>query len=489
MTISVSIVITAIIVYFVLSRKNSYYTIFSLYMISMSMILLATFMYTSKSTVFRFPFQFDYYIYSHLSKIRLPIPALSRVYSSSVLLFMLSSLMTIKKLKQPRYISSFFAILCLAIFLLVNDISFSKYLHIMINSSPNQISRTFWRELYMTKNLYTEVVFLFFSLYPIIVLIVKAIRSKIYLNRKYSIITLVFLTVIHGFVYITLKITYSGIWFSNTDMSKIPTPNVSASGFFLIPIILFLSFGAIAIIVIKTKPNSAFRLISSNQWIEQNSSLSDGIGMAFHTHKNSLIALRQHLELIEIYTKKDNHDKIDEHISISYNVINAQLDSIQKTLKNLKNNRAPARQVDLRECIQQATKKFSFNGYLEQKLLDGCFIMGDHDGICEVFLNILFNAEYALKDKEDCQIKIKMIKEDSFIEVDVWDNGCGISKENIKHIFTPFFSTKPALHYGGLGLSSVRSTINAHRGDIRVKSEEGKYTVIKMVFPAYTKGQ
>ena len=103
-------------------------------------------------------------------------------------------------------------------------------------------------------------------------------------------------------------------------------------------------------------------------------------------------------------------------------------------------------------------------------------------------MNILFNAEYALQDQDDKQIRIKMLKEDEFIQVDIWDNGCGISKENIKHIFTPFFSTKPALHYGGLGLSSVRSTVNAHRGDIRVKSEEGMYTLFQLVLPAYTKG-
>ena len=297
------------------------------------------------------------------------------------------------------------------------------------------------------------------------------------------------MTIVHGFAYITLKMNYSGVWFSNTNMSKIPIQNSTTPGFFAIPIAFFVIFFVISVIVAKIKPNGAFKLVSSSQWIEQNVSLTDGIGMAFHTHKNSLIALRQHLELIEIYMKKADQEKIDEHIEISYNVINTQLDSIKKTLKNLQSNRAAARTVDIGECIRQSAKKLSFDGYLEQKLLDGCLVMGDKDALCEVFLNILFNAEYALKDREDKQIRIKMLKEDDFIEVDIWDNGCGISKENIKRIFTPFFSTKPALHYGGLGLSSVRSTVNAHRGDIRVKSEEGKHTLFQLVLPAYTKGQ
>jgi len=489
MTSTIVFVIFSAALYFFIARKNSHYLNFSIYMLSLSAIILSSFMYISKSTVFQFPFQLDYHIYSYLSTLKLPIPLLSRLYNASVSLFMMSSLLSIKKIKQPKPGILFLGLIAIMTFVLANDVAVSKFLHVMMNSAPTQISRTFWREIALTINVFTEILFLLFVTYPIIILIVKAVRSKIYLNRRYSIMLLCLLSVIHGFVYFTLKISYYGIWFSNTDMSKIPMPNLTSSGFFIIPITLFVLFAAIAAITMKLKPNGALKLVTNSQWIEQNFSLSDGIGMAFHTHKNSLIALRQHLELIQIYMKKEDHAKINEHIDISYNVINAQLDSIQKTLKNLQSNRAPARQVDLGECLRFSTKKISFDGYLEQKLLDGCFVMGDRDALCEVFLNILFNAEYALKDKSDRQIRIKMLKEDDFIEVDIWDNGCGISKENIRHIFTPFFSTKPALHYGGLGLSSVRSTINAHRGDVKVKSEEGKYTVFKMVFPAYTKGQ
>ena len=489
MIASILLLALAIAFYFLIARKGSYYLIFSMYMISLATILLAAFMYMSRSSVFQFPFRIDYYIYLQLSKLKLSITLLSRLYNISVSLFMFSSFLVIRKIKRLSPLATFFSALSIIVFLQANDISVSKYLHVMINSAPSLISRTFWREMTFTINVYTEILFLIFTVYPIIILIVKVIRSKIYLNRRYSIILLNVLSVIHGFVYITLKKTYAGVWFSNTDMSKIPIPSLTVSGLFFVPIILFFIFSILATITMKVRASGAFKLVTSSQWIEQNFSLSDGIGMAFHTHKNSLIALRQHLELIQIYLTKDDRSKIDEHIDISYNVINAQLDSIQKTLKNLQSNRAPARQVDLGECIRTSSKKFPYDGYLEQKLLDGCFVMGDFDALCEVFLNILINAEYALKDKDDRQIKIKMLKEDGFIEVDIWDNGCGISKENLRHIFTPFFSTKPALHHGGLGLSSVRSTVNAHRGDIKVKSEEGSYTVIKMVFPAYTKGQ
>lgn len=488
MTFAIIIILAGLFLYLFISKKSSYYLIFSLYMLSLSAITISSFMYMAKSTAFQLSIQLDFYIYEWLAGLKLPIPLLSRIYTASVALFMLASLLIIKKLKQPGATLSFFMFMSIVLFVSTNDIEFSKQLYVLTNGTGNQISRTFWREISTCIDIYTEFLFLYFTIYPLIVLTIKAVRSKIYLNRNYSIILLLLLTAIHGFAYITLKINYSGVWFSNTNMSKIPIQDAKTPGFFVVPIAIFLLFFIISLVVAKKKPNGPFKLVSSSQWIEQNVSLADGIGMAFHTHKNSLIALRQHLELIEIYLKKEDQEKIDEHIEISYNVINTQLDSIKKTLKNLQSNRAAARKVDIGECIRQSAKKLSFDGYLEQKLLDGCHVMGDKDALCEVFLNILFNAEYALQDQDDKQIRIKMLKEDEFIQVDIWDNGCGISKENIKHIFTPFFSTKPALHYGGLGLSSVRSTVNAHRGDIRVKSEEGMYTLFQLVLPAYTKG-
>lgn len=486
--ITTVILITALVIlYLFVSKRNSYHLILSMYMASICAILFSCFMYISRSTVFQFIFPFDYYIYSQLYKIKLPIPLLSRLYSASVALLLLTSFITIKKLKQPKSISSFFMLMSIVIFVMANDISISKHIHVMINNAPTQISKTFWREISFVINLYTEILFLIFMVYPIIILLVKTVRSKIYINRRYSLLLFGLVTVAHGFIFLLLRKTYAGIWFSNTDVSKIPITSSGTSGFFFTPIVMLFGFAIITAITLKIKPSGPFKLMTSSQWIEQNLSLSDGIGMAFHTHKNSLIALRQHLELIQIYMEKDDEEKVCEHFDISYNVINAQLDSIKKTLKHLRSSRAPARQVDLSECIRTSVKKLSFDGYLELNLLDGCIVMGDHDDLCETFLNVLFNAEYALNGKEDQQIKVKMIKEDEFIEVDVWDNGCGISKENLKHVFTPFFSTKPALQYGGLGLSSVRSTINAHRGDVKIKSQENQYTVIKMVFPAYTK--
>lgn len=483
---SLLVILGGIIMYFIFARKTSTLSIFPLYMLSLSAIVFSCLLYAYTSYVFQFRFQLDHYLYLKLSGLKLPIRVLSRLYNLSVAFFMFSSFLTIKKIQKFSHVKSAVSVLSIILFVQLNDIDTARYLHIMANSTASAITKTFWNEMSYTINLYTEILFLLFILYPIIILIAKSVKSKIYLNRRHNLYLLALVTVIHGYTFFTLKSSYAGLWCTHTGLSKIPSSMYPVPGSFILPIVLVLLFVAIAVFAVKIQPKGSIKLLTNSQWIEQNTSLSDGIGMAFHTHKNALLAIRQHLELIQIYMSKNDQEKILEHLDISNSVINKQLGSIQKTLKNLQNSRIPARQVDLSECVRDAVKKFSFDGYLELKLADGCIVMGDSDALCEVFLNALFNAEYALNDRDDKQIKVKMIKEDDYIEVDIWDNGCGISKENLRHVFTPFFSTKPALHFGGLGLSSIRSTVGAHRGDVIIKSKEDQFTIIKMVFPAYT---
>ncbi len=66
--------------------------------------------------------------------------------------------------------------------------------------------------------------------------------------------------------------------------------------------------------------------------------------------------------------------------------------------------------------------------------------------------------------------------------LDVADNGCGIEKEKLARIFDPFFTTK--FTGRGLGLSAVLGIVRGHQGAIDVKSDPGKWTSFKVLFPA-----
>ncbi len=69
------------------------------------------------------------------------------------------------------------------------------------------------------------------------------------------------------------------------------------------------------------------------------------------------------------------------------------------------------------------------------------------------------------------------------VEIRVRDTGCGIPKENLSQLFTPFFTTKQLGKGTGLGLSIVYGVVKMHSGDISVESEEGKGTTFIVRLP------
>ena len=108
---------------------------------------------------------------------------------------------------------------------------------------------------------------------------------------------------------------------------------------------------------------------------------------------------------------------------------------------------------------------------------------GDQIKITQVFLNLLNNAIYAVETGGSVIIDTKWDEADNSIYVSFIDNGPGVSEEDRKHIFDPFFSTKPQGQGTGLGLSVSYGIISEHGGEIRVESQPGKETVFTIFLP------
>ena len=95
-------------------------------------------------------------------------------------------------------------------------------------------------------------------------------------------------------------------------------------------------------------------------------------------------------------------------------------------------------------------------------------IQGYSGKLNQVFLNLLANAFHAIQGNGDVWIRTRT--KDNYVEVEIEDNGIGISKENLKRIFEPFFTTKPVGQGTGLGLSISYGIIEQHQGKIQVTS-------------------
>ncbi len=84
-------------------------------------------------------------------------------------------------------------------------------------------------------------------------------------------------------------------------------------------------------------------------------------------------------------------------------------------------------------------------------------------------------------------ITISTAEEAEKIILSITDTGRGIHQENLERIFDPFFSTKE-LRFG-MGLPLVRQIVTEHLGELKIISELGKGTTVKMVFPVRWKPQ
>lgn len=99
----------------------------------------------------------------------------------------------------------------------------------------------------------------------------------------------------------------------------------------------------------------------------------------------------------------------------------------------------------------------------------------------QVFMNILDNACYAVREKGSISIKIQKTEKDVIIEFR--DSGCGMKKEQLEKIFEPFYTTKPVGEGTGLGMSISYKVIQNHNGSIVAESVEGQGTSFKVRLP------
>jgi signal transduction histidine kinase len=107
------------------------------------------------------------------------------------------------------------------------------------------------------------------------------------------------------------------------------------------------------------------------------------------------------------------------------------------------------------------------------------YAMIDENEFKQVLLNIFLNAKESMKNGGILSIKTEIIDNKALITVS--DTGIGIKKDDIDKVFTPFFSTKKGGI--GIGLPIAKRIIEAHSGDIKIESEEGKGTKIEIRFP------
>jgi two-component system C4-dicarboxylate transport sensor histidine kinase DctB len=123
-----------------------------------------------------------------------------------------------------------------------------------------------------------------------------------------------------------------------------------------------------------------------------------------------------------------------------------------------------------------------------QTELTSAYILGHAQALEQVFTNLFSNALRAMEGMDDGTLHIKvdriwLDKQQDYIQITVSDNGIGIPKEHLDHIFQPFFTTDHQ-NGTGLGLTITERIVIAHKGKIQVKSFPSGGSVFILTFPA-----
>ena len=104
----------------------------------------------------------------------------------------------------------------------------------------------------------------------------------------------------------------------------------------------------------------------------------------------------------------------------------------------------------------------------------------DPDRLTQCFLNLFLNALQAMENGGRLTVS-SSTGVNGDIAIDIKDNGSGISAEDLSKVFDPYFTTKPK--GTGLGLAIVHKIIEAHQGQIKVRSSIGRGTVFSIALP------
>src|SRR5579862_2860891 len=112
------------------------------------------------------------------------------------------------------------------------------------------------------------------------------------------------------------------------------------------------------------------------------------------------------------------------------------------------------------------------------------YALGDPHQLMQVFLNLILNAEQAIREVRDKgTLRIRLGKGEKSVWVSFQDDGPGIPKESMSSIFDPFYTTKRPGRGTGLGLSICKSVMKEHNGSIEASNVPNGGAVFTVTLP------
>lgn len=214
------------------------------------------------------------------------------------------------------------------------------------------------------------------------------------------------------------------------------------------------------------------------------------IGDVAHELKTPIATLRSGIEISlskprdkKDYLKSLNETLIDTNRLSS--TVNNILDLAWLGAENISNFLKPINLTSTLRDLQEIALKLAVKKHIKVKfnLEDHIVIEGVEDKLTRALLNILDNAIKFTTSDGMISLKLRQTNHNAVIQIK--DNGIGIVKEELPHIFKRFYrGDKTSKTFGsGLGLAITEGIIKLHRGNISISSIAGKGTLVRITLP------
>jgi len=208
-----------------------------------------------------------------------------------------------------------------------------------------------------------------------------------------------------------------------------------------------------------------------------------------HELNNPLTAILGVTELVR------EREGLDEAMKRQLDLTHRQARRAARIVQNLLEFSRPAspqkKAVDINSIIERTLQLHEHSLRRNQVAVDFTqrpdlpAVVGDANQLIQVLLNLITNAEQAIREIRDSgRIQIRLGSAAGNVVVTVQDDGIGISPEAMPKLFDPFYTTKRPGGGTGLGLSICLSIVREHGGTIQAESLPGGGSAFRVYLPA-----
>jgi signal transduction histidine kinase len=448
----------------------------------------------SYSYSFHLLFGLDYRIFSWVNGlIRLPMSALARLMNTGIVLYLLAVPLFVYDLTHSA--GSRFRMIILLIGLAVYNFCFYDpahayliYLYSRRSAHPGLYTAVI-SALHRINQLWIFV----YLFYPVYILYrcqkqntTRFIKRQIFLLAScLGVLDLLFYGIFFmgPFMMSPRKAIDSGFWiFENIQI-------IYDRFYPIIPLITVALLVLTLLLLLNYRLGSPIHLFVDRKIYRDLSRMNDMLSDILHSEKNLLFSIL--ILAGQAAREQEKNDGARKTVEKIRDLAELSLKKTSEALDSLREHRYQFRENSLIAVTEDAIRKVNPGAEIKlvwdksawDERLTKCRF--DYYHMNQALINLLNNAVDAIQaaGRKEGIILIDAVIQFQWIFIIIQDNGTGIKKDALKHLFDPYYSDKTGAHHWGLGLSYAYKVVKSHWGRVRVESKWGEGTSMQIILP------